>query len=593
MIDRRTKLRWRRVMRRRQRQVAEIGATTEQNLERHLIRRLIRLPKVQRFLLGWVGLLVVIAVGTVLQTRALGTKYQTVQPKAGGTYTEGMIGTFTNANPLYASSSIDSSVSRLVFAGLLKYDQNNQLVGDLAESWAVGPNERVYTVKLKQNLYWHDGYALTAEDVVFTYKTIQNPESKSYLYPSWQNIKIEAKDSQTIVFTLPNSLTSFAHSLTTGIVPEHSLKNVQPSQLRSNSFNNQTPIGSGPFSFSKVEVVGSTPDKRQERVALNAYERYHGGKPHIDNFVFRTYPDEQTLVKAYTDKEVTAMMGPTTVPESIKENNDTHEIAIPLTGEVLVFFKTTNEVLADAAVRKALVLGANKKEIFDSLSYPLASVDEPLLKTQTGYNPAFRQATNNPEEAKKILDAAGWVVDKETGIRSKNGLKLQFRLISQSTSEYSTVTKVLQQQWLKLGVKMDAELQSDQDLQSTLSLHNYDALLYGISLGPDPDVFAYWHSTQGDPRSSTRLNFSEYKSTVVDQALEAGRTRSDQQLRTAKYKPFLEAWQKDAPALSLYQPRLLYIVHKPFYGFDSKSANISTDRFASVEKWRIRDGLSK
>lgn len=119
IIKHTTKLRARRTIRRRRKQAAKISDNTEQNLEKHLIKRLIRLPKIQRFLIGWIGLLFIISVGLILQVRALGPKYQTLQPISGGTYSEGIIGSFTNANPLYASSPVDSSVSELVFRACL------------------------------------------------------------------------------------------------------------------------------------------------------------------------------------------------------------------------------------------------------------------------------------------------------------------------------------------------------------------------------------------------------------------------------------------------------------------------------------------
>jgi ABC-type transport system substrate-binding protein len=83
--------------------------------------------------------------------------------------------------------------------------------------------------------------------------------------------------------------------------------------------------------------------------------------------------------------------------------------------------------------------------------------------------------------------------------------------------------------------------------------------LYGISLGVDPDVFAYWDSSQASISSQGHLNLSEYKSKAADQALESARTRADAQLRVTKYKAFLTAWTNDAPALALYQPNMLYI----------------------------------
>lgn len=591
MIDRTTKLRWRRVLRRRKRRVEALGSTTEQQFEKHLIKRLVRLPKVRRFVLGWVSLLVVLMIGVVLQTQALDDTYKSVQPKPGGIYNEGIVGTFSNANPLFSSNSADSSVSRLVFASLYKYDNDNKLVGDLAQQWTVDSTEKVYTVKLKPNLQWHDGKPLTSKDVLFTYKAIQNPETKSYLYASWQNIKIDAPDSQTIVFTLPNSLSSFPHSLTNGIIPEHILGSVRPSQLRSNSFNNVKPIGSGPFTFTDVEVVGTTAEDHQDRIAMKAYGNYHGGKPKLDAFTIRTYPNERTMIDDYQKKQINAMSGLQSIPDQVKHDGETQEFSVPLTGEVLVFFRTTQDVLKEQAVRRALVLGVDKKQILEQVPYPLNAIDGPLLKTHVAYNKGYQQETGKQQEAKTLLDQAGWVVDPKTGMRSRNGVSLTFRLYAQATSEYASVTGALQKQWRALGVDVKVELQSDQDLQSTLAVHNYDAVLHGISVGSDPDVFAFWHSTQADPRSTTRLNFSEYKSNVSDLALAAGRTRSDPALRSVKYNPFLDAWRKDAPALALYQPRYLYVAREPFDGFVVNEANTAADRFAAVEQWTIRESL--
>ena len=173
---------------------------------------------------------------------------------------------------------------------------------------------------------------------------------------------------------------------------------------------------------------------------------------------------------------------------------------------------------------------------------------------------------------------------------AKANQQLTFNLYAADTSESRYVTSALQQQWRAVGVNVHVILQADSDLQNTVAFHTYDALLYGISIGVDPDVFAYWDSSQADPRSSTWLNLSEYKSPTADEALEAGRTRFDPTLRTIKYQPFLQAWQSDAPALGLYQPRLLYITHGPVAGLDEHAINTATDRFDNVVNWEIRTG---
>jgi peptide/nickel transport system substrate-binding protein len=132
-------------------------------------------------------------------------------------------------------------------------------------------------------------------------------------------------------------------------------------------------------------------------------------------------------------------------------------------------------------------------------------------------------------------------------------------------------------------------LQPEQDIQSgAIAQHDYDVLLYGIALGPDPDVFAFWHSSQADPRQPTRLNLSEYRSKVADEALEGGRTRLNADLRRVKYQPFLKSWRTDAPAVALYQPRFLFVTQGTFEGFVSGQFSNATDRFNSVADWKIR-----
>jgi peptide/nickel transport system substrate-binding protein len=174
------------------------------------------------------------------------------------------------------------------------------------------------------------------------------------------------------------------------------------------------------------------------------------------------------------------------------------------------------------------------------------------------------------------------------GHRTKAGKALVFKLYAEDSSENAIVTRRLQQQWKKIGVDAQVFLQSDADLPTTVANHSYDALLYGISLGVDPDEYVYWHSKQADVRSPSRLNFSEYSSAIGDSALEAGRTRTDLTLRSIKYQPFLQAWQQDAPALGLYQPYFTYVTRGQVYGFSERTLTQATDRFNTVQDWMVR-----
>jgi peptide/nickel transport system substrate-binding protein len=569
-----------------------MGYQAEDHFERHLIRRLTRLFEVRRFIAGWLALIVLLGVGVTLQTRGLSGYYQSLQPIAGGTYIEGMVGSFTNANPLFATSLTDTTVSRLIFAGLLKYDENNRLVGDLAQSWKTEQEGKLYTVTLKPNLVWQDGKPLTSQDVVFTFQTAQNADAKSPLFAGWQGVKVQAVDERTITFTLTNALAPFIYSLTTGIVPKHSLDSTNPAQLRSSLFNTTHPVGAGPFMWNAIEVSGDVVDSREQHIGLTASSTYHGGAPKLQQFFINTYVNEDQMINAFNKLEINAIVGLDRLPDSLSHLDDTYEYTAPLTAASMVFFNTESDALKDVRVRQALVQAVDVPSTVNSLSYPVVVADEPLLHNQLAYDPALRQLTLNIEQANKLLDEAGWKRPAPDQLRRNDKGTLHVKLYAHNNADYALITQKLQKAWQAIGVELEVQLVADNDLQNAVNGRAYDALLYGISIGTDPDVFAYWHSTQADPRSPSRLNFSNYKSTPADKALEAGRSRVDPSLRAAKYKPFLQTWRNDAPALALYQPRFLYITRGKLFGFTPRTINSAADRFGNVENWMIREANS-
>jgi peptide/nickel transport system substrate-binding protein len=588
MVSRASKLRFRRRLRLRQKQVEQFGITAEDQLERNFFKRLERLTNVRRFVVTWLLLLVLLAGCVTAQIRSLGAYYQMPAPVPGGTYTEGILGSFTNANPLYATSQVDLAVSKLLFAGLFTYDQANNLKGDLAESIKSDDRGIVYTVTLKPNLRWQDGKPLTAEDVAFTYNVIENPDAQSPFLSSWQGIQVKAVDKRTILFTLPSQLSSFPYSLTNGIVPKHILGQYSVRSLRSLQFNTSKPVGAGPFSLNALEVTGTDATNREERIAFTPFADYNGGKPKLDRLVIHSFRDQDQMLSSYRMRDINAMVGLTKVPDQIAADASSRIYNIPLTAAAMTFFRTTSPILSDKTVRQALVRATDTKRIIDNLDYPTLPVREPILQSQVGYNAAYGQFGFDLAAAQSQLQQAGWVPGSD-GIRRKDGKALSFNLYAQDNSEYATVAKELSKQWRRAGVDAKVSLKSSTDFQVTLSSHDYDALLYGISIGKDPDVYVYWDSKNADVRSAGRLNFSEYKSGAADAALQSGRTRTDPTLRMIKYQPFLQAWRDDAPAVGLYQPRFLYISHSKVYGLSEHAINAETERYTNVQNWMVRE----
>lgn len=587
IIDPLIKKRWQRSILRRQRGAVELGLQADQQIEKLLLRRLGRLVSVRRFVFLWLSLFILLFFCGVIQLRALSPYYQSLKPVPGGIYSEGMVSSFRNANPLYATTEADIALSHLVFAGLFKYDGANGFVADLAKDWTVGPTPTHYTVHLRQGLTWHDGAPFTADDVVFTYKTIQDIQSQSALYSNWRDITIKKADNFTVTFDLPNPLSPFPLSLTNGIIPAHILKKIPSMQLRSDSFNTK-PIGMGPFQWKFVEQISFTNSAKEQRITLASFDKYWAGRPKLDGFNLFVFSDEQLLLNAFAKKQINAASGLEVVPDELAHDSSVQVYNTPLTSAAMAFFNNSRPVFADVLVRRALVSGIDRQQLTNITGFPTQLVDSPLLHNQLGYSSDLTQLPYDPSTANQLLDQAGWLRTGQ-GFRSKNNQTLVLNLRSQDTRQYILLSQYLQAQWARIGVKVDVQFFNADDLGSQIiANHDYDILVYAINIGIDPDIFAYWDSSQASINSQGHLNLSEYKSGPADQALESGRTRGDPGLRVVKYRAFETVWRDDAPALALYQPNFLYITRGPVFGYERKSTNTAADRFYNVQNWMIR-----
>src|SRR5581483_10901786 len=282
--------------------------------------------------------------------------------------------------------------------------------------------------------------------------------AQSPLARNWQGVTVKAPDPYTVTFELPNPLSSFIYSLTNGIVPRHLLDGRPAAQLRSVPFNSAHPVGSGPFQWQTIEVDGSTPETREERIALVPNKQYYLGTPKLSGFIIRSFHDEKRLIASFSHQELNGVAGLTEIPDALKSDKAVKDYNIPLTSAVFVFFKTSQPILQDATVRKALVLAANAHDVLNGLGYPALAVHEPLLGDQIGYDKTLIQPTSDPASANKLLDDAGWVRGTD-GLRKKNGQTLSFHLYSQNTSEYTIVTQTLQKAWRAIGVDVQVFLQ--------------------------------------------------------------------------------------------------------------------------------------
>jgi peptide/nickel transport system substrate-binding protein len=584
-VNKFSKTKARRLFRSRKRQVSDMTESASQQIDRHVFRRLTSFADVGRFMVAWLLLLVVLIAGVVYQTRGLSEYYLSTQSVPGGLVSEGIIGTYTNPNPIFASSTIDLSVSRLLFNSILTYDDKGALVNDLAETVTRSQDGLIYTVTLRKGTLWHDGRELKSDDVLYTYRAIQNPDTKSPYNISWQGVKIEAPDDYTVTFTLPSALNSFPLSLTNGIVPEHILSELSFSELRSSDFNVK-PIGTGPFQFSKVVRIDDFESvTKRQRIEMIRNDAYFKGRPSLDAFVIYALSSEDDLREYLSSKQIDSAIFNSS--PDFTGVSDTFTVSpVPLLAGAYLFFNTAKAPFDNVEFRKAIASAVDTTDVVATLGFPVQKIDSPLLPVHTGYDRAIVQTGYDLALASATLDKLGWVRPDSNSIRAKDGVSLEMTITTLEGSDFSRIAVEIQDRLKsELGVKVNIIAKRPADMQPTLLQHSYELLLYGITLGVDPDVYGYWHSSQA---IADRFNLSLYKSDAADRSLEAGRTRPDVSLRAAKYKPFLEAWKADVPAIGLYQPPIFFVGQTKIFNFQPTRLNSTADRFYNVHNWQIQ-----
>lgn len=561
------------------------GATTR-HAHKFIIKRLDNIRSARRQIVSWLLLVGCMIAAVGLQLIWFQRGYQTTAAAVGGTYAEASLGPIETLNPLYAASDAEVASSRLLFSSLYTYDKTGHLNGDLAEGMQVDKTGKIYTISLRSGAKWHDGTDLTAKDVAFTVNLIKNPETRSPLRVNWQDVEVEAINDTTIRFTLPAVYAAFPYALTFAVLPEHILGTVFPGAVRENTFS-RSPVGSGPFSLRLLQTAEGKDDHKV--VHMTAFDKYYAGTPTLSRFEVHAYATQEGILKALRTGEVNAAANVSTVSDA---QIDTHNYSIinqPVSSGVYALFNAANPFLADIDVRRAMQLSADPALIRRELGGHHPNLDLPFINGQlTGEN-IPKVPETNLQAAAKLLDKAGWIRSGE--VRMKGDRKLMLTITTTKDDQYEKVLEVLAAQWRKIGIEIntnviDTSNPSTNFVQDTLQLRNYDVLVYELSIGADPDVYAYWHSSQVALQG---YNFANYANPTADAALASARARLEPELRNAKYKTFAQQWIKDVPAVGLYQSVSQYVVNKNVTSVDPSAALVSpADRFENILYWHVR-----
>ncbi len=569
-------------------QVNELLTFIASLIEDDLFDRTKNLKKSLRFVMVWLGLVIITFVLLFIQFIDLNNYFQTIRFVPGGVLSLGLSGTYTNSNPLFATSSVDSSVSKLLYASLFTYNQKNQLVGDLASGYQIKNHGQQYIVKLRPNLLWSNGLPLTARDVVFTYNLIKNPDVGSALSNSFSGVSVKALNNSTVEFNLPNQLASFVYSLTNGIVPENLLKNVPPVDLRSDNFSTFQPVGSGPFKWQTININGSNPLNSQAEISLVANSNYFLGQPKIKQLIIKTYPNNNLLTAAFNGNQVNVALN--LQSDRIKNLSQVYQYNFLFTAGTSLFFKNNVAPFNNLRIRQALELATNVQSLINRLGFPTHQVFGPLLVGQLAYNSKFNEASYNPTEAIKILTSLGYKFGAKHFLYLKGQL-LSFSVNLTNTPLNHLIFDQLKSDYKLIGVKIMPNFEDLNEFAITLQYHQYQSLINSISIGVDPDEFVYWDGSQANPQLLNSLNFSEYNNSSADRSLETARITLNQAVRIIKYAHFLADWQKDVPAIGLFQPGYTLDAHFPIKNILEKDINSTSDIFNNINQWEVKRSM--
>ena len=559
------------------------GATLK-HANRFVFKRWENIREVQWHVIVWVLAMGVLIAATGLQLMWNQQGYQTVAAAENGIYAEAALGPVDTLNPLFANSSAEQSASYLMFSRLLNYDKTGHLNYDLANNVRVSADNTVYTISIRPNVKWHDGVKLTAKDVVFTVDLMKDPNTRT-VYSGWSDIGVKAIDDNTVEFTLKSAFAPFEHALVFPIVPEHLLKGVTPLSIRENSFS-QNPVGSGPFKFNMIQSVDSTSGRKVIYMVRN--DDYYAGTVKLSRFQLHAYNTNDEILKALSKNEVNAATDLSSTDIGSVNKSQYDILTKPIQSGVYAIFNTKSALLQDASVRHALQLATDTAEIRKKLPVGTLALWLPLTSNQLTGNvpaaPAYDLAS-----AQKLLDDSGWKLNKDN-VREKGATKLKLSVVTTKNSELENVLQTLIDQWKKLGVITETKIidlndATHGDAQNILQPRNYDVLLYQLDIGADPDVYAYWHSSQA---STHGLNYSNYSNQISDDAQISARARIEPAIRNAKYITFANQWLMDVPAIGLYQSTIEYAVSKGTQTFNSSNKLISSvDRYSDILNWAV------
>ena len=400
------------------------------------------------------------------------------------------------------------------------------------------------TFRLHEGVRWHDGAPFTSRDVKFTYDAIMDDRVASPRKPDYELVlSVDTPDEQTVRVVYRRPFSPALESWMMSVLPAHLLADIAPDQWPL-TFN-RAPVGTGPFKFAEWKT------NQFVRVARN--DDYFKGRPHLDGIVFRSLPDPLTLRLAFETRQVDFWSVDPWAVGSFREDARFTLFTSPSNSYNYVGWNLRRPMFQDLRVRQALAHAVNIDQMIRYVLYGYGTQSTGIFTPEMWFfNPDVQPLAYDPEKAKQLLEAAGWVPGPD-GVRVKDGKRFAFTLITNNGNVIrSDIATLVQENLRAVGIQVTVEMYEwAVFLKRFVNQGEFDAVVLGWALGQGFDQFQIWHSTQTEPE---RLNMVGYQSKEADRLLESVREEFDRAEIIRQCGELQQLIYADQPYLFLFVP---------------------------------------
>ena len=453
---------------------------------------------------------------------------------------------------LNTSDLYSNYIGLLVSDALVRYDDGGRLVPRVAASWEVSEDRRTVTFHLREDVVWHDGAPVTADDVRFSFEKIRDPVNGDRTLPAvFEHVEVEAPDPATVIARYDEPNADFLGSWTFPLIPAH-LAGTDP-DLLTGAFA-RAPVGCGPFRFVRYEPGNE--------VVLEAFVEHWAGRPGIDRLVFKILRDQRTALQALLSGDLELMAVPSTLFREALDSGRAGDLRSTIYTRASTWYMAFNldrPTLADARVRRAIVHLLDRREFIDGALDGLAVPGVTTWHPDGPWaDPSLEPIPHDPAAAAALLADAGWTDSDGDGRLDRDGDPLAVRLLYVRSSQaiVDRFAAWFQQSLEDAGIGVEVRALEFQTFREERDRGGFDIVSGSFGLDPIADQTELYHSSSVEHG----FNFFRWRDDVTDRLLEEGVRTFEPERRRAVYGALQRRIREHAPLVALFylETPLLY-----------------------------------